>query len=125
MRAVAMNSMEPAAQFFEADGRGPIRIFGDDLQVAAVGELRVGLNNYEVWLEGKRLNISPTQAELLAFLIANQERVVSRGELIRTLGVRPGRSVDVMLTRIRKILAREFVRNVRNRGWILIPEAFD
>lgn len=88
----------------------------------AVGALRIDLEAYRVTFAGGAIELSRSQVELLALLVANRRRVVSRDDLARALGLGRGRSIDVMLTGLRRALGRDFVRNVRSRGWILAPE---
>lgn len=87
-----------------------------------LGALEVDLESYRATLADKPLDLSPSQIEMLAILMANQGRVTSREELSRAVGLRRGRSVDVMLCSLRKELGPGFIRNVRNRGWIVDPE---
>lgn len=90
-----------------------------------LGTLAVDADGYRAWYAGRPLDLSRSQLELLAILIANAHRVVSRIELSSALGLVRHRSVDVMLSLLRKELGVEFVRNVRNRGWILAPELLE
>lgn len=87
-----------------------------------MGSLEVDLESYRATLSDKPLDLSPSQLEMLAILLSNLGRVTSREELSRAVGLRRGRSVDVMLCTLRKELGRDFIRNVRNRGWIVDPE---
>lgn len=90
-----------------------------------LGALRVDLDGYRAWFAGRPLELSRSQLELLAMLVANRHRVISRPELSSALGLARGRSVDVLLTGLRHEIGREFVRNVRGRGWIVEPEALE
>jgi len=87
-----------------------------------LGSLEVDLESYRATLSDKPLDLSPSQLEMLALLLSNLGRVTSREELSKAVGLRRGRSVDVMLCTLRKELGRDFIRNVRNRGWIVDPE---
>jgi two-component system, OmpR family, response regulator len=91
----------------------------------SVGALQVDLDGYRAWFAGRALDLSRSQLELLALLIGNRERVVSRAELSDALGLHRGRSVDVLLSGLRRVIGRDFVRNVRNRGWIVEPGALE
>jgi len=88
-----------------------------------VGALEVDPEGYRVWLAGRSLAVSRSQVELLTILLANRSRVVSRTELAQALGLARPRSVDVLLSGLRNEIGRPFVRNVRNRGWIVEPDA--
>lgn len=89
----------------------------------ALGSLEVDTESYRASLAGRILALSRSQVELLALLIANRHRVISRTELSAALGLVRPRSVDVLLSGLRREIGRPFVRNVRNRGWIVEPPA--
>jgi len=88
-----------------------------------LGLLELDTEGYRAYFDGKELALSASQMELLAILLSNQDRVVSRTELSKALGLARARSVDVILSSLRRELGRDFLRNVRNRGWIVIDEA--
>jgi DNA-binding response OmpR family regulator len=89
-----------------------------------LGALVVDLDSYSARVDERDLNVSGSQLELLAVLIANQHRVMDRDELARELGLRHARTVDVLLSSLRQMIGRAFVRNVRSRGWIIDPASF-
>lgn len=91
----------------------------------SVGLLQVDRDGYIATFDGQWLDVTRTQLELLGLLIENQGRVLSRVELSNALGLARERSVDVILTGLRRIIRREFVRNVRGRGWILEPDLLE
>lgn len=91
----------------------------------AVGGLLVDVASYRATFHGRPLRLRRAQVELLAALVRNRHRVVSRDELATLLGLRRGRSVDVLLSGLRDVLGEGFVRNVRSRGWIIEPSAFE
>lgn len=98
----------------------------DGLALRSTGEIRVGalnvdLNGYRADFAGRVLTLSRSQLELLALLLENIQRVVSRAELSTALGLSRGRSVDVLLSGLRREIGRDFVRNIRSRGWIVEP----
>lgn len=84
-----------------------------------LGALVVDLDSYTARLEGRDLEVSGSQLELLAVLIANKHRVMDRREIAGLLGLRHARTVDVLLSTLRRLFERDFVRNVRSRGWII------
>jgi len=90
-----------------------------------IGRLEVEPHAYRARLGGRALQLSPSQLELLGFLVINRGRVVSRSELARAGGLLEGRSVDVALSALRRALGDGVVRNVRSRGWILEPGTFE
>lgn len=88
-----------------------------------MGALEVDQSGYRASFDGRALTLTRSQVELLALLLHNRDRVVSRAELSQALGLARPRSVDVLLSGLRQELGRQFLRNVRNRGWIVEPAA--
>jgi DNA-binding response OmpR family regulator len=89
-----------------------------------VGYLEIEPRAYRATLRGRLLPLTPSQVELLSLLAVNRDRVVTRAEFAGAAGLE-GRTVDVVLSSLRRMLGDDFVRNVRNRGWILEPTAFE
>lgn len=90
-----------------------------------VGALELDLEGYRAFFDGRELSVSASQIEALNVLLANRGRVVSREELSSALGLARPRSVDVILSSLRREVGREFLRNVRSRGWIVVAEALE
>ncbi len=76
-------------------------------------------------LDGRELDLSPRQVELLALFLAGPRTVWSREQLhwICWGDTSPSRRVDVQLCRLRAKTGRDLFRNVRDRGWALRPVA--
>jgi DNA-binding response OmpR family regulator len=91
----------------------------------SVGYLEVEPGAYRAALHGRILELTPSQVAFLSALVRNRDRVVSRAELAEAAGLVQRGSVDVVLSSLRRLLGEGFVRNVRNRGWILEPTAFE
>lgn len=83
------------------------------------GSLEVDLDAYTARIDGDPLDLTSSETELLALLIHNARRVVSRTQLAEAIGLRQHRSIDVLLSSLRQKTGRDFVRNVRGRGWII------
>jgi len=97
----------------------------EDDTTLIVGRLEVDVAAYSARFDGLDLDVSSSQVELLALLIANRDRVLSRDDIASAIGLRHARSVDVLLTMIRRSIGRNFVRTVRRRGWILDVPALE
>ncbi|HYZ91231.1 MAG TPA: winged helix-turn-helix domain-containing protein [Actinomycetota bacterium] len=93
---------------------------GDSL---AVGRLTIELDAYRAHLADRALVLTPAQFDLLAYLVRNRDRVVTRDELAVAGRLEHMHSVDVTLSSLRRVLGAGFIRNVRNRGWIIEPDA--
>ncbi|MEX2551753.1 MAG: winged helix-turn-helix domain-containing protein [Actinomycetota bacterium] len=83
-----------------------------------VGSLRVEPSAYTANCHGQEVVLSATEIEILITLIANSSKVSSRKELADAVG-RQERTVDVVISGLRRKIGPGFVRNVRGRGWIL------
>lgn len=61
---------------------------------------------------------------LLAVLLANRGRVVSRRELARHAGLAhlSDRRCDSLIVGIRRVLGPDAIRTVRSRGWMLLAQ---
>ena len=87
------------------------------------GALVVDLARYVVTLEGRQLELSARQMDLLAVFLGAPHRVWSRAQLHEVCwGEREGgasRTVDMELSRLRSKVGIDLLRNVPHRGWIL------
>lgn len=91
------------------------------------GELVIDPVAFAARYHGKLLVLRPNEFRLLAFFVANPDRVFSRTELIENLGKDSGlideRTVDVWTGRLRRALreqgAPDPLRTVRALGYVL------
>ena len=85
------------------------------------GDIAVDLYTYAADLDGRAVELSPRQVELLALFLAEPQRVWSREQLhwICWQDSTPSRRVDVQLCRIRTKVGLDLFRNIRDRGWSL------
>ncbi len=92
--------------------------------VVILGSLMVDAVGNRITFGSQTMQLSHAACRLLAVLVANRHRVVSRGELAKLLDLRWERSVDVLVMKIRRTLGEDSVRTVRGRGWIIDGRAF-
>ena len=92
--------------------------------ILEVGGLTLDGRRYTATIGGRDLGLSAREIELLIALAARSDRVTSRSDLAAAVGRKDGRSVDVLLSALRRKLPRGAIRNARSRGWILDPSAF-
>jgi len=87
----------------------------------SAGALVVDLASYVVTLDGKEVDVSPRQVELLALFLGAPRKVWSRDQLhwVCWGDTTPSRRVDVQLCRLRAKTGLDLFRNVRDRGWAL------
>ena len=98
------------------------------------GRLRIDLDGYEAFLDGKPLHLSLREFELLKFFTQNPERAFSRGDILDLVWgtdthVEP-RTVDVHVRRLRLAVERddanpELILTVRGFGYKFKPDALD
>ncbi|GHE79359.1 winged helix-turn-helix domain-containing protein [Streptomyces werraensis] len=79
-------------------------------------------------VDGRRLDLTYLEFELLAHLVAHPDRVHTRDRLVSTVWgyghVGDGRTVDVHIARLRRKLGPEFrdaIRTVRRVGYTYVP----
>ena len=91
------------------------------------GPLRIDHDAHEVACDGARLDLTPREFDLLAFLVRHPGRVLSREELLRKVWgydfVGETRTVDVHVRRLRaKLGAHEgLIETVLGAGYKLVP----
>ncbi len=98
------------------------------------GRLKMDFESHEVWLDGKRLELSLREYELLKFLVRNPNKVFDRLTILDLVWggdtyVEP-RTIDVHVRRLRILVERdpahpELIHTVRGVGYKFSPEALD
>jgi two-component system alkaline phosphatase synthesis response regulator PhoP len=96
-------------------------------EVYARGPLRIDFDTYEVYLDGKRVELSLREFELLKFFVRHPNRVYERAQLLDLVWgpdtfVEP-RTVDVHIRRLRRRIERddaapELIVTVRGVGYM-------
>jgi OmpR family response regulator RpaB len=91
-------------------------------EVYELGELRVDTARKTLALGDRDIALTATEFELLALLLRNQDRVLSRDDIMRSLrGIDAdiySRAIDVLISRLRQKLQRpELIRTVRGQGY--------
>ena len=90
-----------------------------------LGELSLDLDKKQLTRDGTEIAITATEYELLRLLLQNQQRVLSRDEIMHALrGIDAdiySRAIDVLVSRLRQKLRRpELIRTVRGQGYQLV-----
>ena len=90
--------------------------------VFEIGDLTVDLDKKQVIHAGEAIAITATEFSLLSLLLQNQDRVLSRDEIMQALrGIDAdlySRAIDVLISRLRqKLLRPELIRTVRGQGY--------
>ncbi|RPI95689.1 MAG: DNA-binding response regulator [Spirochaetales bacterium] len=96
----------------------------DDENVIAIGNIKINLSEYSIYLNSEKLDFTYKEFELLRLLAQNKGIVFSRKDLLaRIWGVEyigGTRTVDVHIRRLRGKLGDEFnsiIETVRNVGY--------
>lgn len=94
----------------------------DTLQVE--GGLKMNMATYEVWVEGRRIDLTYKEFELLKFFATRRRRVFTRSELLEQVWETDyyggTRTVDVHIRRLRSKLGMKvgnMIQTVRNVGY--------
>ena len=99
-------------------------------RVASFGEVRVDLARMELVRKGVEVQLTATEFKLLAFLLQNPKRVISRKELLDAIwGYHADlvtRTVDIHISKLRQKLERDpatpiHVRTVHCAGYEFVP----
>lgn len=76
-----------------------------------IGKYRFDTKNYLVFTDSEKINLTQREAELLKLFIDNKNTVLKREQILQSLWGNDdyfmGRSLDVFISRLRKILADE------------------
>jgi DNA-binding response OmpR family regulator len=106
----------------------------DDEDILRAGELEVSWSTRSARLGGQALPLTTAEFELLALLVRNRGRVLSRDRIMdQTRGIdweAYDRSIDVLVSRLRQKLgdhprAPAFIRTVRGTGYCFIGGSRD
>lgn len=98
--------------------------FGSD-EVIKIGDLVIDLAGYEARLQGRRLDLTHQEFELLRFLAQHRGRVFTRDQLLQRVWsyeyTGGTRTVDIHVRRVRAKLGSEsgLIETVRNVGYKL------
>jgi len=99
-------------------------------RIASFGEVRVDLARMELVRKGVEVQLTATEFKLLAFLLQNPKRVISRKELLDAIwGYHidlATRTVDIHISKLRQKLERDpanpiHVRTVHCAGYKFVP----
>jgi DNA-binding response OmpR family regulator len=86
--------------------------------IIQIGKATIDFNNQYILFEGRKAGLTRREAELLRFLIERSERIVKRDEILREVwgdnDYFLGRSLDVFISRLRKILVPEKAIRIEN-----------
>ena len=100
------------------------------LQPLEYADLKLDLTRRFVWREGRSIDLSPREFDLLRMFVTNHDRVLSRAELLAEVwGIHfdpETNVVDVHVARLRKKIeahGRPLIQTVRGEGYMLTANA--
>ncbi|GAA3081939.1 winged helix-turn-helix domain-containing protein [Streptomyces rectiviolaceus] len=108
----------------------PLQVTGQEQGPASGGPVRVDTVQRAAQVDGRQLDLTYLEFELLAHLVAHPHRVHTRDQLVTTVWgyghVGDGRTVDVHIARLRRKLGaehRQTIQTVRRVGYKYAPPA--
>jgi DNA-binding response OmpR family regulator len=83
-----------------------------------LGNYQFDADNFQIYSETEKVNLTQRESDLLRFFIINKNKVLKREEILKSLwgddDYFMGRSLDVFISRLRKILASETTIAIEN-----------
>src|SRR6185312_10606788 len=125
----ALPAPAPAVDQVPAPAPAPVTVPAPAVSAAPGGPaLRIGPERRTAEVDGRQLDLTYLEFELLAHLVAHPHRVHSRDQLVTTVWgyghVGDGRTVDVHIARLRRKLGAEHrgtIQTVRRVGYKYTP----
>jgi two-component system response regulator CpxR len=108
--------------------RRSARFTAPELEILDVNGVRLSPNTREVWCDGREVELTTIEFDILDLIVRSAGRVVSRDELTAAIHHRPAspldRSLDVHVSHWRKKLGRRgaTIRTVRGVGYLFRAE---
>ncbi len=69
-------------------------------RILEVGQVRIDTDAAEVFVDGRQVNLTPTEFKILAMLVQNADKVVTRDDLIETVWEMNSSSADSYLVKL-------------------------
>jgi len=98
----------------------------DEKKMLSFAEMNIFPDAYEVYVEGEKIDLTPKEVEILAYLVANAGRVLSREQILSAIWgynyYGDTRAVDTQIKRLRQKLPRKkhfMIRSVYGIGYKL------
>ena len=91
----------------------------DDINVLIYGDIKVNLKHKEVLLDGKAVNLTRKEFEILVLLLKNKDHYISRDDILKRIWndevIVTERNVDVNIARLRKKIGN-YGANIRGKS---------
>ena len=96
----------------------------NDKSKLMTGDLELNIQGYEVKKNGRTVDLTPKEFELLRFMFTNQNKVLTREILLEKIWgyeyTGDTRTLDVHIRRLRKKIGREYIKTIRGLGYKLV-----
>ena len=106
--------------------RARLRSTVDRPSILRAGPIRLGLVNHRASVDGRPVELAPTEFSILETLLRHAGEVVTRKQLrsaARTSGLDPGpRALDPTVGRLRRKIGANRIETIRGTGYRLIAE---
>lgn len=103
--------------------------YNADDSIKTFGDIQVNIRAREVWADGRMVDLTALEFDILELLIRSAGRVVSRDEITTSLMEREAtpydRALDVHISHLRRKLehGRTLIRTVRGLGYVFTSES--
>jgi len=102
----------------------------DTDRLIEIGRIKINTDMYQVTIDGKHVELSPTEFRLLHFMMAHSKRTFSRDQLLDNVWGEhiyvDERTVDVHIRRLRKVLedydCSHYIKTIRGVGYCFVAE---
>ncbi len=101
----------------------------DEKIIYTLGKYQFDTSNFQVFNKSEKINLTQRESDLLRFFIIHKNKVLKREEILKSLwgddDYFMGRSLDVFISRLRKILASETsiaIENLHGIGFKFIVQ---
>jgi two-component system response regulator CpxR len=107
------------------------RLAAGGMEILEVNGVRLSPGTREVWSDGRAVDLTTIEFDILDLIVRSAGRVVSRDELTAAIHQRPAspldRSLDVHVSHLRKKLGRRgpVIRTVRGVGYLFRAELLE
>ena len=94
------------------------------LLLSKIGEAELNLNKMTIKIKDKLLRINSSEKKVLMKMLSSPGKIFSRTDIGKIASISKERSIDVMITRLRKKIELDpknpkFLQTIRGSGYVL------
>ena len=99
-------------------------IKSDDKKIIKFKNVKIDLNKMFIYRKGNTLKINNAEKVILEKMISNPGKIFKRDEIGRLIDLEKERSIDVIVTRLRKKIEEKpknpkYLQTIRGEGYVL------